>query len=81
MSEEIRKLTELCYKTQTDVAVLKESHGTTRTMLEKISQQLEVPKENKNMRTWHFVLITVCYGLISVMPHDKILEFLVKAGV
>lgn len=81
MSQEIRDLTAMCYETQKDVAVLKESYGATRTLVEKIAHQLEkpLPVAQPAVKTWHLVVITGIYSVISVLPHDKFLDFVLKA--
>jgi hypothetical protein len=75
MSEEIRNLTKICYQTQTEVAVLKESHSVTRTMVEKIMQQNDT---RGSLKTWHLGIATLVCSISSIIPHDKLLEILAR---
>jgi len=66
---EINELSKACQETRIDVAILKEQVGFIKTKLE----------ENKGgYKLWHLVAVTVVYGVINILPHGQIFDFLFK---
>lgn len=70
----------ICHETRTEVALLNERHKFTCAAIDDMRKQISAlsEKSDSTYKTWHIVVLTITYSVISLFPHSQFFDFLFK---